>query len=254
MNDKIEVTPDEVEFKAPKIDELSKDDVVFDEPVAEGTEPRLYSTLKVEREAICWTGRNADEVKAFVGTVDEGYNKNQEVFSYDPDNGATIGRLYVAANREWLALDIGEWIIKDSEGFYPCKNNVFHEKYEPVKQSPNDGVSFHDVDNAFSNADKTIISWEGANYYQACDAPVDVDADGAGSHCLKRTGHPTEIHEDWDGRIAGPEVTHAEGEPIDLPSDNDVNLRVLALCKELSYSGTREIMQKMAKHGFEFNG
>ena len=106
--------------------------------VPEGTEPRTYITKIVEREAIRWTGENADLVKAFVGTVNEGYNKNQEAFSCDPENGAHFDRLYVAANREWLALDIGEWIIKDDLGFYPCKDSVFHEKYENKKYSPSE--------------------------------------------------------------------------------------------------------------------
>lgn len=42
------------------------------------------------------------------------------------------GELYVAANNAWLDIEIGEWIIKDSRGFYPCKPDIFAQTYEVV--------------------------------------------------------------------------------------------------------------------------
>jgi len=41
-------------------------------------------------------------------------------------------KLYVAANDEWLEIEPGEWVIKDRLGFYPCKDEIFREKYEEV--------------------------------------------------------------------------------------------------------------------------
>lgn len=56
-----------------------------------------------------------------------------------------------------------------------------------------------DVDNAFSNGDRTVINWEGENYYKACGEPVVANSDGSGSSCVKRQDHPGDIHEDYDG-------------------------------------------------------
>lgn len=65
----------------------------------------------IQFEAIQWTGDNFDEVTEFVGKMNFGFL-----------NG--IARLYVAANDQWLLLDIGEHIIQDELGFYPCKDKV----------------------------------------------------------------------------------------------------------------------------------
>lgn len=57
---------------------------------------------------------------------------------------------------------------------------------------------FYDATGGFSNADKSVISWEGSNYYRACDEPVVVSESGI-SGCVKRVDHPGDIHEDYDG-------------------------------------------------------
>ena len=38
--------------------------------------------------------------------------------------------LWVAANRSWVPIQITEWVLKDSKGFYPCKDTVFTARYE----------------------------------------------------------------------------------------------------------------------------
>lgn len=40
-----------------------------------------------------------------------------------------LARVYVDANEAWLTITDGEWIIRDTLGFYPCKDEVFRKKY-----------------------------------------------------------------------------------------------------------------------------
>ena len=49
-----------------------------------------------------------------------------------PAQPARPARLYVAANDAWLDIEVGEWIIRDSLGFYPCKPDIFAATYEAV--------------------------------------------------------------------------------------------------------------------------
>ena len=39
-------------------------------------------------------------------------------------------KLYVAANNAWLEIALGEWILKDEHGYYPCNHSTFMRKYE----------------------------------------------------------------------------------------------------------------------------
>lgn len=48
--------------------------------------------------------------------------------------------------------------------------------------------------------DGDVISYKGENYYRACNVFVADLEDGGQSHCVKRVGHPSKQHEDYDGR------------------------------------------------------
>lgn len=65
------------------------------------------------------------------------------------DKGATAA-LYVAANQTWLGLDQGEWVAKDSQGFYPIKAEVFTKTY--VKVGDHDDHLLYEVDREAINA------------------------------------------------------------------------------------------------------
>lgn len=80
--------------------------------------------------AIQWTGDNPYAVRGFTGThqPDPERGGNHYVFTIQSGHG----ELYVAANNAWLDIEIGEWIIKDSRGFYPCKPDIFAQTYEVV--------------------------------------------------------------------------------------------------------------------------
>lgn len=60
---------------------------------------------------------------------------------------------------------------------------------------------FPNVLGAFSDLNKTVINWEGENFYRACGAHVVEHSDGTLTSCVKRIGHHTDIHEDYDGVI-----------------------------------------------------
>jgi hypothetical protein len=82
---------------------------------------KLYRSKPVVTviEAMQWTGNNIDDLWNWAGV-----NR-----VYGPTEVNPL-RLFVAANNVWLDLEVGEWIIKDDLGFYPCKDKMFTAKYE----------------------------------------------------------------------------------------------------------------------------
>lgn len=89
-----------------------------------------YRKRPTEVEAIQFTGKNHDEIKNFVGShtiIDT------PAFRYGPVDGAPA-ELWVAANNSWLPIEAGEWVIQDSLGFYPCKEDKFAETYDEVDE------------------------------------------------------------------------------------------------------------------------
>lgn len=93
-------------------------------------ELKTYRKRPIELQAIQWTGENEAEIQAWTGRSIF-YKLDVEDRGENPDATAT---LYVAANSVWLGLEPGEWILKDSKGFYPCKPDVFAETYEEVTE------------------------------------------------------------------------------------------------------------------------
>lgn len=93
---------------------------------------KTYRKMPVEVEALQWTGNNNGAVMEWTGE------------HVDPDTGESVltfvplayprPRLWVAANQAWVAVEPGEWIIKDALGFYPCKPGIFAAVYEEVKK------------------------------------------------------------------------------------------------------------------------
>jgi len=82
----------------------------------------FYKTRTVVRDCEQWTGDNDDFLAEKFGL---------DILFTLPENGHQLKcSIYVAANDEWLKIEVGEWIIRDSLGICPCKDEVFHEKYE----------------------------------------------------------------------------------------------------------------------------
>lgn len=73
-------------------------------------------------EAMQWTGDNLQEI----------WDWTTAEVVYGPTEVNPL-RLYVGANEAWLDLEVGEWILKDALGFYPCKAGMFANNYEPVE-------------------------------------------------------------------------------------------------------------------------
>lgn len=78
-----------------------------------------YRKLPVEIEAVQWNGLNTAEIATW---TDGGFKPYSSVRA----------ELWVAANQAWLKIGVGEWVAKDSAGFYPIKEHIFAKTYEAV--------------------------------------------------------------------------------------------------------------------------
>jgi hypothetical protein len=104
---------------------------------------KRYRKKPVVIEAVQWAGGNLAEVQEFVGIMQNMDGDASTVRFFAPferdDDGEVmhadgLARLWVEANTTWLPVEVGEWILKDSRGFYPCKADVFADTYEEVKR------------------------------------------------------------------------------------------------------------------------
>ena len=51
----------------------------------------------------------------------------------------------------------------------------------------------------FADEDLTVISYKGMMYYRACSAMITDLVGGGMSFCVKRIGHPGDVHENFEG-------------------------------------------------------
>lgn len=79
-----------------------------------------YRKRPVVIEAMQWTGANITALTEWAG---EAITVKEEGIVF----------VYIAANNIWAALDVTEWVAKDTLGFYPIKNSVFLQSYELVE-------------------------------------------------------------------------------------------------------------------------
>jgi len=77
---------------------------------------RQYRKKPVVIEALQWTGENVEEIDAFIGAKEHGYDHDGlMIHTLEGTHRATIG----------------DYIIKGVQGeFYPCKPNIFEATYE----------------------------------------------------------------------------------------------------------------------------
>jgi hypothetical protein len=74
----------------------------------------------VEIEAIQFTGRNDEEVLAFVG---------ENAFDPNSDRPTIVIRTLEGD----MTAEVGDWVIRGVQGeFYPCKPDIFAATYEEV--------------------------------------------------------------------------------------------------------------------------
>ena len=94
------------------------------------TSAQSYRKRPVEVQAIQWTGENPYQVQDFVGVF---HREDGGWF-----NGFVLGRtpepveLWSTAKDEWITLEVGEWIVRDVHGIYPCPDEAFQEDFIPV--------------------------------------------------------------------------------------------------------------------------
>lgn len=92
--------------------------------------PGFYRKKPLEVEAIQWTGDNANSIHAWAGW------KFDVLAPEDRgDNPDYTAEVFVDANSVWIGIETGEWILRDSKGFYPCKSDVFAETYDAIGQA-----------------------------------------------------------------------------------------------------------------------
>ena len=82
--------------------------------------PTRYRRIPTETYAMQFDGDNFDSITAWVGP-----QRLKRIPS------GTVC-LWVDANKGWLAIDKGEWILQDRAGFYPCKDRVFAGTYSRI--------------------------------------------------------------------------------------------------------------------------
>lgn len=114
-----------------------------------------YTSLPVEIEAVQFTGENWNEMHEFTGhrileglTESDGRQAYADIFNEIGtylsdvvtvavrDDLPAAAELWVEANQCHLPLVVGEWVAKDSLGFYPIKNEVFIKKYVLSEDAP----------------------------------------------------------------------------------------------------------------------
>ena len=94
-----------------------------------------YRKKPVEVEAIQWTGRNDEEIQAFVGKrlkVNIPHPDMVRILDNIPDDAYSIVIPTLEGDMNAVRWD---WIIKGVQGeFYPCKPDIFKKTYEPIKE------------------------------------------------------------------------------------------------------------------------
>lgn len=91
-------------------------------------QPMKFRKQPVVVEAIQWTGENPYAVRNFTGEHRVAAGGSHFVFTIQKGPA----ELYVAANDAWLTIEVGDWIIRDDRGFYPCKPDIFAATYTAV--------------------------------------------------------------------------------------------------------------------------
>lgn len=116
----------------------------LEEQTPSASAPVRFRKLPVEFDAIQFSGYNLEEVRAFCGVRFVNGEEN-EIFNpmgtylhwlYDEKEHPPTGELWVEANQTYLPIEVGEWVVKDKLGFYPCKDEIIKANNEPVEDGP----------------------------------------------------------------------------------------------------------------------
>lgn len=90
----------------------------------------LYQRKPVTIEALQWTGANATDMTAFLGTDFTVLDEQDRANSDDP--AATAQLLEIPAS-QWVLLYDGDWAVKDGNAQYRMPAEAFAEEWEPIQ-------------------------------------------------------------------------------------------------------------------------
>jgi len=87
-------------------------------------QPAAFVHFPTEVQACQWTGKNELVIQAWLAPI--GFH---ELDPEDAEEPGQTAELFVNANSVWVPVVTGEWILVDSIGAYPCKNDIFLANY-----------------------------------------------------------------------------------------------------------------------------
>lgn len=88
-----------------------------------------YRKKPVTIEAVCWNGKNFDEVMNFMND-NLGSKLNYEDAE---EHSLKYGTVSIRTLEGTMTASKGDWIIKGIKGeYYPCKPDIFEQTYEKV--------------------------------------------------------------------------------------------------------------------------
>lgn len=88
--------------------------------------PKSYKKKPIVVDVMQWTGDNLPMISDWIG-VDKVYGPLPPSNSMRP-NGDKL-QVWCNLLREWLFLDVGDWITKDEHGFFAVSSEHFHKQY-----------------------------------------------------------------------------------------------------------------------------
>ena len=88
--------------------------------------PKFYRKKPLVVQAMQWDGDNEAEIAEWV-------RRDDDLPGFYVPRGSPVARLWVEANNVWVPVAEGEWILKDSAGWYPCTNKTFLKTYEDAQ-------------------------------------------------------------------------------------------------------------------------
>lgn len=88
-----------------------------------------YRKKSIEIEAVKWTGKNRDEIRAFC-PHDAFFTSTMQ----DAEGHTTAWTLLINSFVGMTYAETGDYVVKDIDGkFYLCDANIFEEAYERVE-------------------------------------------------------------------------------------------------------------------------
>lgn len=118
-----------------------------------------------------------------------------------------------------LEVSIGQWVLKYSDVVAAINDTYLREIYEKIDPSEpsspepikEEGGVLVIAQECFSDLDRTVISWQGENFYRGCGVFVKELEDGGQSTCVKPVTHFGNTHEDFKGNTRFEYTTITEG-------------------------------------------